>query len=85
MLTATPRTVFPPFYSQLRYLLRYLFLLYSVGQQGTKGGRDFNDDVRRRRHLPREPHDVIGSLEAALTFELRLEFVHLRFYRVLQF
>lgn len=86
-LTATARYIVspPPLLSRLRYLSRCLFLLCSFGQQGTKGGRDFNDDAQRRRHLPREPRDVTGSLEAALTFELRLEFVHLRFYRVLQF
>lgn len=46
------------------------------------GGCDFDD---ARRHPSREPRDVIDSLEAALTFDLRLELVHLRFYRVSQF
>jgi len=78
-----PRIVAPRSFSRLRYLSRYLFLLRSVGQQGMKGGRGFN--ARRRRRLPREPRGVAGSLEAALTLQLRLEFVHLRFYRVLQF
>jgi len=77
------RIVAPRSSSRLRYLSRYLFLLRSVGQQGMKGGRGFN--ARRRRRLPREPRGVTGSLETALTLQLRLEFVHLRFYRVLQF
>lgn len=66
----------------LRYLFRYPFLLYSFGQQG---GCESDDDIRYRRHLSRQPRDAIGSLEAAFTFNLRLDLVHLRFYRISQF
>jgi len=69
-------------FSLLRYFFRYPFFLCSSGQQG---GRESDDDVWYRCHLSREPRDAIGSLEAALTFNLRLDLVHLRFYRISQF
>lgn len=69
-------------FSLLRYLFRYPFPLCSSGQQG---GRESDDDVWYCCHLSREPRDAIGSLEAALTFNLRLDLVHLRFYRISQF
>lgn len=70
------------FFSLLRYLFRYSFLLYSCGQQG---GHESDDDVWYRCHLSREPRDAIGSLKIALTFNLRFDLVHLRFYRISQF
>lgn len=70
--------------SSFSLLCRYLCypLPLCSGHRGTWGGCDFDD---ARRHPSREPRDVIDSLEAALTFDLRLELVHLRFYRVSQF
>lgn len=70
--------------SSFSLLCRYLCypLPFCSGHRGTWGGCDFDD---ARRHPSREPRDVIDSLEAALTFDLRLELVHLRFYRVSQF